>query len=308
MQFYSKLGSEITVYTTKNPFIDAHHHLWNLKVCHYPWLMAKGEKRFFGDPTPIQKNYLAQDFLNESHQCTPAKSVHIQVGAALQDEIKETAWLQEQTPVPTAIVAATDLSAKNVEEQLLSHRAYDKLRGVRQILGRHAEEDKKHNSDMLLEHPGFIAGLKLLEREGLSFDLQMIPPQTPRILKAMEHVPELRISICHAGSPWDQSPEGLAKWRKGMKDLANLPKLTCKISGLGMFNPDWQVRDLRPIMLDVIEIFGPQRVMLGSNFPVDKLYSSYDALWNAYDEITAGFSIAERRSMYYDTAAEFYQI
>lgn len=270
--------------------------------------MAKGVRRFFGDPTPIQKNYLAQDFLSESRQRTPAKSVHIQVGAALQDEVKETAWLQEQVPVPTAIVAATDLSAANVEEQLLRHRAYDKLRGVRQILGRHAEEDKKHNSDMLLEDPDFIAGLKLLEREGLSFDLQMIPPQASRILRAMENVPGLRIAICHAGSPWDQSPEGLTKWRKGMKDLANLPKLSCKISGLGMFKPDWQVRDLRPIVLDVIEIFGPERVMLGSNFPVDKLYNSYDALWDAYDEITAGFSNVERRRMYYDTAAEFYQI
>lgn len=293
---------------TSRTFIDAHHHLWDLEACNYPWLMARGVKRFFGDPTPIQKNYLPADFLSESRRHVPEKSVHIQVGVAARDEVRETAWLQAQSPVPNAIVAATDLSAPDLAARLEQHQAHDKLRGVRQILGRHAEEDKKHGSDALLDNPDFIAGLRLLARQNLSFDLQMIPPQMPRVIAALRQVPELSVALCHAGSPWDQSTDGLAGWRAGLRELAALPRISCKVSGLGMFNPGWSVDDLRPIVLDVIEAFGPTRVMFGSNFPVDKLYNSYDALWDAYDAITAEFSEAERDWLYRCTAAEFYRI
>lgn len=270
--------------------------------------MAHGERRFFGDPTPIQKNYLPEDFQGESRRHIPMKSVHIQVGVAPSDELKETAWLQSQAPLPTAIVAATDLSAPDLGLQLQRHQAHSKFRGVRQILGRHADEDRKHRSDELLENPNFIDGLKRLAREDLSFDLQIIPPQVPRVIAMLKKVPELRVALCHAGSPWDQTQEGLAEWHAGLQDLAALPNLVCKVSGLGMFNPGWQVQDLRPLVLAVIDIFGPQRVMLGSNFPVDKLYNSYDALWDAYDAITDGFSESERSLMYHDTAARFYRI
>ena len=110
-------------------FIDAHHHLWDLSACHYPWLMAKGEKRFFGDPAPIQKNYLVQDFLGESARYRPEKSVHIQVGVTPEDEVRESRWLEAQAPCPTAIVAACNLAAADVAEQLALHASLSKFRG-----------------------------------------------------------------------------------------------------------------------------------------------------------------------------------
>ena len=114
--------------------------------------------------------------------------------------------------------------------------------------------------------------------------------------------------MCNGGSPWDQSPAGLDRWRAGLEALAQLPNVVCKVSGLGMFNPDWTVDSLRPVVLTLIEVFGPQRIMFGSNFPVDKLYNSYDALWDAYYAITTGFSAEEKRCMFYGTAAKFYRI
>lgn len=292
----------------KQPFIDAHHHLWDLQVCRYPWLLAKGVKRFFGDPTPIQQNYLPAHFLSESQRYVPSKSVHIQVGVAAGDELAETAWLQQLGACPAAIVAATDLSAPDLAKTLHRQQSFEKLRGVRQILGRHVEEDKKHGSDALLDNPHFVAGLKYLASQRLSFDLQMIPQQMPRVLAIMEQIPELQVALCHCGSPWEQTPGELASWREGLRRFAELPNSVCKISGLGMFNPTWTTDTLRPIILEVIEIFGPSRVMLGSNFPVDKLYNTYDALWDAYGEITAVFTAAERRQLYHDTAARFYRI
>ena len=98
-------------------FVDAHHHLWDLEACHYPWLMARGERRFFGNPTPIQKNYLVEDFLGESPHYRPAASVHIQVGA--ENGLQETQWLEAQAGYPHAIVAQCQLEAADALVDLI---------------------------------------------------------------------------------------------------------------------------------------------------------------------------------------------
>ena len=94
--------------------VDAHHHLWDLDACHYPWLTARGVTRFFGDPTPIQKDYLVADLRDDAADYELAASVHVQVGVAPGDELKETAWLQEtgdDTGLPSAIVAYCELDS-----------------------------------------------------------------------------------------------------------------------------------------------------------------------------------------------------
>jgi predicted TIM-barrel fold metal-dependent hydrolase len=289
-------------------FIDAHHHLWDLQACHYPWLMAQGVERFFGDPSLIQKNYLPADFLSESSQYQPTKSVHIQVGVSEEDEVRETQWLQQLGKVPAAIVAAADLANPSLSSRLEAHQACNKLRGIRQIIGRHAIEDKNHGSDALLEDKGFRRGLELLIEKRLSFDLQMIPPQMSRVITLLRELPELRVALCHCGSPWDQSAEGLESWRRGLAAIAELPNVYCKISGLGMFNRNWAPRDLEPVILSVIDIFGPERTMFGSNFPVDKLYNCYEALWRTYEDTTQRFTQQERTQMFVSTAEDFYNI
>ena len=289
-------------------FIDAHHHLWDLNACYYPWLMAKGEIRFFGDPSPIQKNYLPADFGGESEQYIPRKSVHIQVGVAQTDSLKESQWLQQQSQFPDAFIAFCDLSSSEMRNDLDAQLELSKLRGFRQILGRYKDEDGKHGSNELIQNPAWLKGLKRIAKHSLSFDLQMIPPQMPELLKVLKKVPHLNIALCHCGSPWDQTPEGLDSWRKGLEKLAELPNVACKVSGLGMFNPHWKAEDLRPIILNCLDIFGPERLMFGSNFPVDKLYRSYQELWQTYEMVTADFSESEKEQMFYQTASDFYRL
>lgn len=287
-------------------FIDAHHHLWDLEAVHYPWLMARGVKRFFGDPTPIQKNYLPEDFLGESAEYRPRASVHIQVGA--DDGLEETRWLHSLDDCPAAVVAFCDLSAPDVEAQLDALLEFNRVRGVRQIVGRHVDEDGQHGSAALLESDAWLNGLRALAKRDLSFDLQMIPPQMPAVLKALKQVPDLKVALCHAGSPWDQSEEGLRSWRGGLEQLAELPNTVCKISGLGMFNPAWTENDLKKIVEPVIDTFTPDRVMFGSNFPVDSLYSDYAAYWRAFDELTGSHSDAERSIMFAGNAKALYRL
>lgn len=289
-------------------FVDAHHHLWDLNACRYPWLEAKGVKRFFGDPSPIQTDYLLADFLNESKRYRPLKSVHIQVGVAHGYELAESQWLTQRDSKPEALVCFEDLSHPDFPTRLMKQQQIARVKGVRQIVGRHPVEDRQHNSDLLLENTAFNMGLKHLGQTGMSFDLQLIPQQHLRAARLLKNIESLPVAICHAGSPWDQSPEGLAAWRTGLQTLAQRANTFIKISGLGMFNRSWSVDALSNIVYPVIDIFGPTRVMVGSNFPVDKLYRSYTEWWHAIQTLLERYTAPERHAILVDTASRFYRI
>jgi predicted TIM-barrel fold metal-dependent hydrolase len=291
--------------------IDAHHHLWDLTACHYPWLMEKGIYRFFGDPAPIQKDYLPSDFKADIGVLPVVKSVHIQVGAAPGDSLKETLWLDAQgetTGLPYAIIAFVDLTAGDVEMQLDAHAQAPRLRGVRQIVGRSAEEDALTGTGGLLANPAFARGLKALAARGLSFDLQLVPPQMESAAKLLMTIPDLNVALCHGGSLSDFSAAGRTEWRKGIAALADLPNMLCKISGFGMFDNQWTAKSAKPQLDTLLELFGPTRMAFGSNFPVDKLYGEYAAVWARFDRLTEALSPDERAAMFADNAERFYCI
>ncbi len=295
----------------KRRIIDAHHHLWDLDACHYSWLMEKGVVRFFGDPEPIQRNYLAADLLKDAAAYDLVGSVHIQVGVADGDEVSESRWLDSVANtqgLPSAIVAFCDLSSRDAQQTLDAQQAIDRVRGIRHIIGRSAEEDAKTGSDALLDNPRWLDNLASLRDRGLSFDLQLIPPQTRRAAAVLESVPGLRIALCHCGSPWDQTASGIANWKAGLKQLAENPDVFCKISGLAMFNRTWVLDDIRRLADTCIEIFTPERCMFGSNFPVDKLHKSYDEVWQAYEAIAAPYSEREQALLFAGNATAFYRI
>jgi predicted TIM-barrel fold metal-dependent hydrolase len=291
--------------------VDAHHHLWDLSACHYPWLMARGVSRFFGDPAPIQKDYLVADLRDDAADYELAASVHVQVGVAPGDELKETAWLQEtgdDTGLPSAIVAFCELDSPEAPQFLGAQLEFSRLRGARQIIGRSNEEDAVTGSGGLVDDRVWRENLGLLGELGLSFDLQLTPGQVPRIAEVLADTPDTDIALCHCGSPWDQTKAGIESWREGLRLLASLPNVYCKISGLGMFDHDWTVDSIRPIVESCIDIFGVERAMFGSNFPVDKLHASYSKVWSAYEEISAGLGEPEQQLLFGDTARSFYRI
>ena len=291
--------------------VDAHHHLWDLEACHYPWLMARGVTRFFGDPAPIQKNYLVADLLHDASDYELAASVHVQVGVAEGDELKETEWLQataDTERLPSAIIAFCELDRPDALKQAERHAAHSRVRGVRQIIGRSDEEDAVTGSGQLVSSDIWRENLASLGQLGLSFDLQLTPGQVPGIVDALAQAPDTPIALCHCGSPWDQSEKGLELWREGLRLLASLPNVSCKISGLGMFDHNWSVDSIRPIVESCIDIFAVDRCMFGSNFPVDKLHATYSQVWSAYEELTSGLSAADQVHLFGDTARAFYRI
>ena len=192
-------------------WIDAHHHLWDLSAVHYPWLMAKGVKRFFGDPSPIQRNYLLDEFRNDAQAQGFTASVHIQVGA--EDGLAEAQWVQAVADAnpdwPMAQVVFCDLTSPNLGTQLDAFRALPTVRGVRQIVGRAPGEDAVTGTNDLLDDPRFVEGLREAGRRGLSFDLQLIPELMDKTASILERAPDTKVALCHAGSPHDRSAKGL---------------------------------------------------------------------------------------------------
>jgi predicted TIM-barrel fold metal-dependent hydrolase len=264
--------------------IDAHHHLWDLSAVTYPWLMERGVSRFFGDPKSIQRNYLIDEFRASADAQGIGASVHIQVGAA--DPWKEAFWVQsiaDSNPDwPLVQVVYCDLTDPKREQNLDRYTNLASVVGVRQIIGRAAKEDAATGTNALLDDPRFIDGLHSLARRGLSFDLQLTPDLMLQAAQVFTQTPYTKIALCHAGSPQDRSKAGLSNWANNLKHLARLPNVFCKLSGLGMFEHNWTTQSFKPIVDACLAEFGADRLMFGSNFPVDSLSSSFQELYEAY--------------------------
>lgn len=291
--------------------VDAHHHLWDLNACRHTWLAERGVVRFFGDPARIQQNYHVGDLKTDFGALPVKKSVHIQVGVEVDDSLTETAWLQRQSDqhgLPSAVVPFCDLTQDKLSQDLEAHASHKTVRGVRQIIGRSAEEDRKTGTSELLNDPRFKSGLRILADKGLSFDLQLTSPLMKTAASVFSDVSDLKVALCHCGSLSAFDPDSLSEWKQGLQALAELPNLICKISGFGMFDHGWTQEGIASIVHRVIEIFGPERCAFGSNFPVDKLYASYEETMGAYLNICEVYSPEERDAMFRTVAEDFYRI
>jgi predicted TIM-barrel fold metal-dependent hydrolase len=295
--------------------VDAHHHLWDLEANSYPWL--KPETRHpAGDLAPICKSYLLADFLEDARNLELVKSVHVQAEIDRADPARETAWLQRiaDTPgsggFPHGIVAFADPADPKVEAMLEAHAGYPNVRGIRFLLNYEAGAPlycATSRGDWLTDRQ-WRQGYALLQKYQLSFDLQIFWQQMTDAADLARAFPDIQLILNHTGMPRSRAPDYVANWRQGMRKLAEAPNVAAKISGLAMFHHGWTPEVIRPFVLDTIEIFGVERCMFASNFPVDKLQSSYDTLWNAFDRITADFSQDERRRLFHDNAVRYYRL
>ncbi len=293
--------------------IDAHHHLWDLQANHYPWLSDRVGPRMYGDYAAIRRNYLVDDLRRDIGRWPVVASVHVQAEHDSADPERETRWLQQQADrnpgLPQAIVAYADLSAApaQVEAQLAAHGRHAKLRGIRQMAHQHRVAGMAPHPDLLAD-PQWRDNLGLLARHGLSFDLQIFPEQADDACALLQRHPSLQCLLVHSGQPHDQSRDGLRRWRAALRRLATAPNLAIKLSGFGMFDRHWTQASIETLIHGAIDIFGPQRALFGSNFPVDGLMRGYDELWTAYTAACRRYSAAERAALFHDNAARLYRL
>lgn len=294
------------------PIVDPHQHLWDFTRAHYAWLMDRPlPHNPAGDCTPIARPYELDDYLADTRGWNVVKTVHVDAGADAAHALKETRWLQETADArgyPQGIVAYAALEWAGVENLLSAHREHSNVRGIRQIVNWHADPLKTYTPRDLLQDEAWRKGFKVLHRHELSFDLQIYPSQMPAAAELAARHDNTQIVLSHCGMPTDRDADGLAAWKRGMALLAKQPNVAVKISGLAMMDRTWTVESIRPFVLTAIDLFGTERAMFASNFPVDRLYGSFTQHYEAYDRIVADFSDAERRALFGDNAARIYRL
>lgn len=294
--------------------VDAHHHLWDLDKIYYPWLSDRIRSVVFGDYSTIRRNYLIPDLVADIAGLNVVKSVHIQAECDQAQAVEETRWLQSvadspNTPgFPQAIVAFADLSKPNAASVLDAHLRYANVRGIRQMLHHVRTGDSTVSSTEYLRDPVWLGNLELLVARGLSFDLQLFPEQMTEAAEVAAANPALQFILCHTGSPRHRDASGMQLWRDGMRALARQSNVAVKISGLGMYDRAWTIETIRPFVEETILLFGTDRCMFASNFPVDALMSSYAVVWEAFDTITEALSLAQRSRLFAENAERYYHI
>ena len=296
--------------------IDAHHHLWIPERTDpdlgYGWLRDVGAPKPFGDPTPIQRDYEWAEYAAESEAHELAGSVHVQTDGAV-DAVAETAWVQsvfDATGLPHAIVGLADLASEGLGETLDGHARHRSFRGVRQILSRLDEDPAASFAPRhLVRDPAWRAGFASLGARGLVFDLQLYPEQMIEVAEFLADHRGTGVVLDHAGSPHDPSPAGRALWREGTARLAALgDHVAVKLSGFGMFDAGWSADSVRPLVHHLLEHFGPERTMWGSNFPVDSLMASHDHGVEAVLACLDGLDDGARAAVMGGTARRVYRI
>ncbi len=159
-----------------------------------------------------------------------------------------------------------------------------------------------------MDDPIWRKGYALMERHGLSYDLQTPWWHLDAAAQLAADFPATPIILNHTGLPADRSTEGLAGWRKGMDTIAAQPNVFLKISGIGRAGLPWTVEANGPIIRDAIAIFGVDRCMFASNFPVDSLIGDFTTIFSGFAEAVADRSLEDRRKLFHDNAVRIYRL
>jgi predicted TIM-barrel fold metal-dependent hydrolase len=289
--------------------IDSHHHLW--RVADVPWLQAPMTPRIYGPNEPIRRDYLLAELHRESAPLGVAGSVYIQCGWPPKDPAAETRWVQsvaELSEKPLAIIGWADLADPGLGAVLDAHCRSANFRGIRQMINWHDNPQYRAAGigPATMEDKAWRRGFAELAERRLIFELMIFSGQMAQAAKLARDHPQAAIVLEHGGLPADESAAGWAAWRQGMALMAGESNVTAKISGLGMFNHRCTAQSIAPVMREMTALFGSERCMFGSNFPVDSLWVSYADMIAAYHGAAAELNQSERRALMHDTAQRVY--
>ncbi len=290
--------------------IDAHHHIW--RQTDLPWLLGPEQPRIFGPYGPIKRDYLIAEFLADLNDLGIEKSVYVQANWAPNWADDEAGWVQrtaDEHGWPHGIVAFADMTVPDVRPALDKLAKYPLLRGIRQQLHWHENPLYRFapHAD-LATNPTVQQNIARLADYGWSFDLQVFAAQMEGAASLAAACPGVTFILQHAGMPEDSSKSGWAAWRKGMKALAKNENVVTKLSAFGTFihrnDPDF----ISEVIAETLKIFPADRTMYGSNFPIEKIWTTYQDLFAAFQAATAKLSAKERNAIFNDTAARVYRI
>lgn len=294
--------------------VDAHQHFWDLDgPLHYPWLEDAPLATFrYGDYAAIRRSYLPHDFRRDTARQNVIASVHMEAEVRHDQEVAETRWIHdiaERHGLPTACIGHARFETEDIAAVLKGHAAYPLMRAIRQkpAASRSAKEIVR-GAPGSMGDPIWRRGYARLADHGLHYELQTPYWHLHEAAELARAFPDIRILLNHTGVPHDRSAAGIAAWREGLAAFAAEPNTRIKISGIGEAGQTWTVASNRPVVLTAIELFGVDRCLFASNFPVDSLCGSYDTIFDGFKEIVAHLPEADQRKLFCDNALREYRI
>lgn len=299
----------------RGPIIDAHHHLWDLSMDRHPWLRPSGgEIKALGDLAAIQRDYLVDDYRRDAANQNVAASVHVEASWDRSDDpLAEILWLEtldKSSGVAARYTGFASLAAPNAAETLDRLADVSRCVGVREMLSWHPTQPARNFAPRagVADEPDFRRGVSLLSRRNLMLELMLYPYQAEEVARLARAFPDQRFIINHCGSPIDRDAEGMARWKQGLRLLGREPNVSIKISALTAYDPSPTPESLREVAVHCIESFGVDRSMFGSDFPVGRLWTTFDAIFDGFKAIVQDFSEDEQRALFCDNARRVYRI
>lgn len=280
----------------KFPIVDTHVHLWHPKQLRYPWLRQV--------PT-LNRPYLLKDY-SAAHENLEIESiVFVQCDTHPDDGLKETSWVTSLAAIDPriqGIVAWAPLEEGKQVAPFVEKLAEEGLvKGIRRLI-------QGESVDFCIQ-PNFVNGVKTLARYGLSFDICIFHPQLANAIQLVEQCPNVQFILDHIGKP-DIKNQLFEPWKQEIKALADFPNVYCKISGLvtEADHEAWTPTDLQPYIEHVINCFGFDRVIYGSDWPVSTLASDYTRWVQTLQNAVSGCTPEEMKKLFHDNAIKFYRL
>lgn len=296
--------------SARTRIVDSHHHIW--RRADLAWLNGPMQPRIFGEYESIRRDYLIDEFLADVQPFGVTDSIYVQANWPVDRALEEALWVQSVADAhgyPQAIVAYVDFGGDDVDAQLDALASVRGVRGVRQQLHWHRNPLYRFAARPdLMADAGWRRGFARLVPRGWAFELQIFAPQMAEGVRLARDYPEQTFVIMHAGMLEDRTDEGLAIWRRGMRELAQCDNVFVKLSGLGTFVRSASADLMRPIVQETVAMFGAQRCMFGSNFPIEKIWSDYGSLITAFRSCIGALSVSEQAAIMGETAVRVYRL
>ncbi|MDE2517622.1 MAG: amidohydrolase family protein [Rhodospirillales bacterium] len=306
------MGAAVDIPLWDGPVIDAHQHFWEPAKNPHPWLRPEARIPFrYGDYSAIKCRYLPEDYRADCAGHDVRQTVYVETEWDEHDPLGETRYahdLARHHGWPNAIVAQAWLDRADVAEVLAGQAAFPLVRSVRHKPGGPGSPAEVGATRTKMSDPVWCAGYALLRRHGLHFDLQTPWWNLPEAEALARDFPETQIILNHAALPGAREDRaGIAAWANAVRAIARCPNVAVKLSGIGEAGIAWTAARNGEIIDTLVDAFGAARCAFGSNFPVDSLCASYDAILTGMKTILARRSRAEQAAIFAGTAARLYR-
>ncbi len=297
------------------PIIDAHHHLWDYGMDRHPWLRPTGgEVQALGDLAALRRDYLVEDYRRDTRNQHVVASVHVECSwDPADDPLAEIRWLEtldKTSGVAARYIGRAALAQPDAAQVLQRLAAVPRCVGIRQMLSWHPADPAKCFAPRagLAHETAWRQGVAMLAKHDFLLELMMYPYQVDDVLALARDFPEQIIVINHCGSPVDRDAEGMTRWRAGLERLGAAPNICLKVSALTAYDPAPTPASLDEVTRHCIDCFGTARTMFGSDFPVGRLWTSFDAIFDGFKRAVADLSAGEQRALFHDNARRVYRI